>query len=68
MLTESLLSVYKQAEGIKPEDYAAFAFYALVTMGGIHHHHMTEEETYRMSSIQLYLTILTAAHSTWPGT
>ena len=47
MLTEALLSVYKQAEGIKQEDEAAFAFYALFTVGGIHHHHAIEEEKYR---------------------
>jgi hypothetical protein len=46
MLTESMLSVYKQAEGIKPEDEAAFAFYALLTVGAVHHHHAIEEKQY----------------------
>lgn len=46
ILTESMLSVYKQAEGITPADEAAFAFYALVTVTAVHYHHHTEEEEY----------------------
>jgi hypothetical protein len=51
MLVESMLSVYKQAEGIQPADEQAFGFYALVALGGIHHHHKTEEEVYCMLTL-----------------
>jgi hypothetical protein len=46
ILTESMLSVYKQAEHIAPQDQTAFAFYAMVTMSGVHHHHLQEETQY----------------------
>ncbi|KIM25429.1 hypothetical protein M408DRAFT_26214 [Serendipita vermifera MAFF 305830] len=46
MVVESMLSVYKQAEGIRPADQADFAFYALITLSAIRHHHHTEEENY----------------------
>lgn len=42
-----MLSVYQQAEGVKPGEQSAFAFYALVTVGGVHHHHLQEETEYR---------------------
>jgi hypothetical protein len=70
MLTEGMLSVYKQAEGIKPEDEEAFAFYALITMGGIHHHHVTEEEKYCALVPALSLThivLTTQRLNTVPG-
>lgn len=47
MITESMLSVYKQADGIRAADQADFAFYALVTVSAIRVHHNTEEEHYR---------------------
>ncbi|KAG8819785.1 hypothetical protein FRC17_010329, partial [Serendipita sp. 399] len=46
VLTESMLSVYKQAETITKEEEETFAFYALVTMAGVIHHHIEEEKNY----------------------
>ncbi|KIM25414.1 hypothetical protein M408DRAFT_210589 [Serendipita vermifera MAFF 305830] len=67
MLTESMLSVYRQAEGIKPADEAAFAFYALITMGGVHHHHMTEEEKYLPALEPEFKTPIVDEHHLFTG-
>lgn len=49
MLTEGLMSVYKQAQSISKADERDFTLYALAAVGSIHHHHVTEETQYRMS-------------------
>ena len=48
-----MLSTYKQAQSIAPEDEDAFGFYAAVTIGAIVTHHREEEEAYCKPSFPL---------------